>query len=300
LAKALRLGTRGSPLALKQAQIVYEKIRSVFPDQAIDIVPLFTKGDLDLKTPLSQLGGKGVFIKEVELALLENRIDIAVHSFKDITSTLSPITQLAGYFKPESSEDVVLLKQPYTLQTLPKGTVLATGSIRRKAFLQLLRPDIECVGIRGNIHTRIETFKAAPWEGLVLSEAGLLRMAIRWPDLLRFEPEQMIPAPGQGVIALQTRLDDPLANTICEAVGDQEQWVISSLERELLVAVGFDCRIPLGCRIQWCSATHVEVYIKVFKRDSFEFHTEHFTCLATQAADKVFAVGQSLKQWMDN
>src|SRR5688572_24414313 len=146
----IRLGTRGSALALSQARLVQATLRTRFPDCDFDSLVIKTSGDIDLKSPLSEIGGKGVFIREIEQALSDGKIDIAVHSHKDVTVAVLPGLELAGFLRAETTADALVLKADHTLDTLPKGAVLATGSMRRKALLKKMRPDIQTVGIRGN------------------------------------------------------------------------------------------------------------------------------------------------------
>jgi len=243
----IRLGTRGSQLALAQAEIVKHKLMMADASLQIDICPIMTQGDKDLKSPLYAIGGKGVFIKELEMALMDNAIDIAVHSLKDMTTTLASGTQLTGFLAAESVWDVLILKQPHqSLQDLPQGAILATGSLRRKALLKKLRPDINTVEIRGNVLTRLDKLRTENFQGLLLSEAGLIRLHQTAIISQRLDPTVFCPAPGQGVIALQTHSDKPEINDICLLINDELQRLKSMTELAFLEKVGLDCRAPLG------------------------------------------------------
>jgi len=245
----IRLGTRKSKLALAQADMVAAHIRVRYPDIEVAIVPLSTPGDIDKTTPLSQLGGKGVFISTLETALLKNNIDIAVHSLKDVTSESSPDLILAGYLKPEACEDALVVSKnhttPLTLATLPENPKIGTGSLRRKGLLAELRPDAICVDIRGNVETRIQKCDT-DLDAVILSKAGLLRLGLESRVSETLAPETFIPAPGQGVIALQTRTADSDALQLCTTISDPQQTIISTLEMTLLKRLGLGCQFPFG------------------------------------------------------
>lgn len=243
----IRLGTRGSKLALAQAEIVKKKFESLFPDLSFEIKVIHTLGDKDLKSPLYEIGGKGVFIKELELGLKEQEVDIAVHSLKDITSQLLPELQLSAFLKAEAVTDVIILKKECAhFEDIPKGATLATGSLRRKALLKKLRPDIKTTDIRGNVQTRLAKLESGNIDGILLSEAGLIRLGMEEIISYRFNPYIFCPAPGQGVIALETRKADKHITELCEKINSKEQMIKSTTELAFLGKVGFDCRIPLG------------------------------------------------------
>ena len=258
----LRLGTRGSALARKQADIVSSLLHAHFPNMDINVVVIKTSGDLDQLSPLSQIGGKGVFIKELEAALIDRQIDIAVHSFKDITSSMPEALVLAGYLTPESRADVVILKPGLRFETLPPDSILATGSVRRQALLKQIAPHLKTIGIRGNVQNRLDKLAMmSEWSGIILSEAGLIRLGLEGRISHRFEPFLFYPAPGQGVIALQCRTGDAKSVRYCESVTDPTQKIISTVEFNFLKTVGFDCRLPLGL---YTTLAGEEVHVKGF------------------------------------
>ena len=246
--KHIRLGTRKSKLAIIQAEQVAQALLEVCGLPSV-LVPLSTPGDTDKTTPLSQLGGKGMFISTLETALLDHDIDIAVHSLKDVTSETSDQLCLSGFLKPEACEDALILSkkhpQTLTLQTLPQHAKIGTGSLRRKGLLAELRSDIQCVDIRGNVETRIQKCDQE-LDAVILSKAGLIRMGLtdRISDTL--DPFVFIPAPGQGVITLQTRCKDAAIITSCQAISDSRQALISGLELSLLRRLGLGCQFPFG------------------------------------------------------
>ena len=245
--RTLRLGTRGSKLALAQAEIVKAKLEKKHPEIHFEIKVIHTQGDIDLTSPLCEIGGKGVFIKEIEVALLNKQADIAVHSLKDITSALLPELQLSAFLPAEAFTDVIILNKKYKhFDELPLGATLATGSMRRKALLKKLRPDIKTIDIRGNVLTRISKLEEGTFDGVLLSEAGLIRLNLQHLISYRFNPYLFCPAPGQGVIALETRKDDADIIQICKSINDKDQEIKTSTELAFLEKVDFDCRAPLG------------------------------------------------------
>lgn len=245
MTQLIRLGSRRSPLALAQAHITSEKIRNLYPNIRIEIVEIETTGDKNQIDPLSAIGGKGVFIRELETALIDNRIDIAVHSLKDVTSNTYPELSLFGFFKAESVKDALISNTGYTLTTLPQNARIGTGSMRRKALLRHFRPDITTVDIRGNIATRLSHLDRGI-DAILLSEVSLMRLNIQTVQAIPLLETQFIPAPGQGVIALEARNSDPIHIRICKEVSHPIQYIISNAQISFLKAVGFDCQTPLG------------------------------------------------------
>ena len=243
MSKTIRLGTRGSALALAQAHIVKTALEKKDPEILIEICPIKTEGDQDQKSTLSEIGGKGVFIKAIEHALSQGAVDIAVHSLKDVTTHLESTLCLAGFLKAESNADAIV---GGTLKSLPKNSVVGTSSLRRRALLKLQRPDLNFVDIRGNVETRINKIKPGSIDAVILSEAGLIRLNLIHHIQERLSPEMFYPAPGQGVITLETRKDDAINIWRCQAISSPEQTFIAETEFALLQALGFDCRIPLG------------------------------------------------------
>jgi hydroxymethylbilane synthase len=240
------LGTRGSQLARAQAAIVADRLRQCAPHCKIEIAIIVTSGDRDQKSRLSVVGGKGIFIRELEGALLDGSIDAAVHSFKDVTTQLAPSLTLASFLQPESVGDVMVTHGKVPLEQLPKGARIGTGSMRRKALLLRLRPDLVIADIRGNLDTRLAKVERGDYDGIMLSEAGLIRLGLDDRIAVRFDPSTFFPAPGQGVITLETRRTDGELRELCAIAGDTRQQSISTAELALLSTVGFDCRTPLG------------------------------------------------------
>lgn len=242
----INLGTRGSKLAIAQAEIVAKRLRAIDPSLAVNIVKISTTGDKDQRTSLSQIGGKGVFIRELEQALIDGTIDLAVHSFKDITSSLPSGLEMCAFFSPESVCDVMICRDDISLDRLPPNARIGTGSMRRRALLSRIRPDFKFSDIRGNIDTRISKLETGFCDAIVLSEAGLIRLGLQEKISWRFDPSHFYPAPGQGVIALEIRQADNKVRDLCLKAGNDSQRVISLAELSALTNLGFDCRTPFG------------------------------------------------------
>lgn len=244
------IGTRGSALALAQTEKVSSLLASARPGLKIDISIITTSGDTLGDASLADIGGKGVFIKELEHALLNGTIDIAVHSMKDVTSRLAHGLMLAGFLGAESVRDVLVYKERISFDRVPAGAIIGTGSMRRKMLLLKLRPDLQTKNIRGNVETRIKKVRRGEVDGVIVSEAGLIRLG-RTADITHvFDPAVFYPAPGQGVIALQTREDDAKNVALCDTITDPKQRIISEAEYSFLSRLGFDCKEPMGVYTQ--------------------------------------------------
>jgi hydroxymethylbilane synthase len=244
--KHLRLGTRGSSLALIQTKKVQQKLQQLYPDVTIEIVPISTKGDSDKKTPLNLMGGKGVFIKELEQALVDRHIDIAVHSLKDVTTELHDDLILSGFLKPESITDSLVSKNHVSLKNLPTASKIGTGSMRRQALLKRLRPDIEVIPLRGNVETRIKKCREENYDAIILSTAGLIRMGFESVITEELNPCEFTPAPGQGVIVLECRKDTPFSLDACRQISDVDQTRISLFEYQIINNLNLHCGYPYG------------------------------------------------------
>ena len=243
----LRIGTRGSKLALWQAEFIKSEINSLFPDIQIKIEIIKTEGDILVNSPLSEIGGKGVFVKDIEKALLENKIDLAVHSLKDIPSVLPMGLIISAVTKREHAADALVSKNDVKLEDLKAGSRIGTGSLRRKAQLLHHDPDLEIVPIRGNVETRIDKLNNENLDAVILAVAGLQRLGFGDRISQVVDCEILIPAPGQGIIAVESREMDDKTNNILNNLNDLNSKYESLLERSFLKSLGGDCNIPAGC-----------------------------------------------------
>ncbi|MGI8961831.1 MAG: hydroxymethylbilane synthase [Bryobacteraceae bacterium] len=240
LTRVLTIGSRGSQLALWQAQFVAAHLKRRGVTARIEIIR--TTGDHLQTASLVQAGGKGLFTKEIEEALLTGTIDVAVHSLKDLPTEGREGLAIAALPEREDPRDAIVGSP---LKDVPHGASVGTSSGRRAAQLRLLRPDLQIQPIRGNIDTRLRKLKEGQYEAVVLAAAGLRRLGLAHEISEVFSPQQMCPAPGQGALAIQTRTDDP-AREICAQFNDESTSQAVTCERTVLAALGGGCQLPVG------------------------------------------------------
>jgi hydroxymethylbilane synthase len=244
--RKLRVGSRGSRLALVQAHAIIDALRGRHPGISIEIEIIQTEGDRVTDRPLSRIGASGLFIKEIESALLDGRIDLAVHSMKDLPSKLSPGLALAATTERVDPRDALVSRGASEIASLPAGGTVATGSLRRRSQLLARRPDLEVVDLRGNVPTRIEKFDRSSWEAIVLAGAGLTRLGLTSRIRSYIPVEDMLPAVGQGALALETRTDE---EELVERLGflDHEPTALAvTCERAFLARLEGGCQVPIG------------------------------------------------------
>ena len=247
----IRVGTRGSKLALAQTNYVVDRLKAAFPENEYEIEVITTKGDIDLSKPLDAIGSKGLFVDEIENALLAGDIQMAVHSMKDMPDTPKEGLVFADAWTREDARDVLILKKASSLDELPKGANIATGSKRRSYQLLKLRPDINICPIRGNIDSRIrkmyeENPCKEPLDGIILAAAGLKRLGLEEHISQYFNVEEMIPAPAQGTLVIEVAEENKELLNIVNTLADEETKEITFLERGFLKAIGGDCHLPVG------------------------------------------------------
>lgn len=253
----IKIGTRGSKLALAQANYVLERLKQNFPENDFEIVVIKTTGDLDQHRPLDAIGSKGIFTDEIEDALLNGRIQLAVHSMKDMPDTLKDGLTFADPWDREDARDVFILNHYKSLKDLPKGANVATGSKRRSYQLLKLRPDINIYPIRGNIDTRIRKLRegladGTKLDGIVIAAAGLKRIGLAHEISEYFNVDDMIPAPAQGTLAIELKSDNYELLDMVNSLSDSKIKDITFLERGFLKKIGGDCHLPIGA---YASAT---------------------------------------------
>ena len=243
----LRIGTRGSKLALAQAGMVKEALEKAQPGLACELVTIRTSGD-ELSGELSeeQAALKGFFVKELDEALLSGKVDLAVHSAKDMEADLPKGLAVAAVLRREDPRDALVAAQGATLRTLPAGARVGVSSLRRAAQLKRLRRDLECVAVRGNVDTRLRKLEAGEADALVLAAAGLIRLGLGARISEALEPAQMLPAPCQGTLALEVREDRADVAGVLRPLEDTGARAEFEAERALLKALGGNCRVPLG------------------------------------------------------
>ena len=248
----LRIGTRGSKLALTQSDWVKEKIEIRHPDVQVELVRIKTTGDKNLDSPLSKIGGKGIFVKEIEEALLSKRIDLAVHSMKDVPAALPDGLILSTFPKREDPRDAFLSVKYQGLEQLPPGARVGTGSLRRSAQLLHIRPDLELVPMRGNVDTRLGKLETGEYEAIILAVSGLKRLGLGDRISQILVVEQLLPAIGQGALGLEVRREDERTINRIDFLNHRETKITVKAERAFIKELEGGCQVPLGafCRTE--------------------------------------------------
>jgi hydroxymethylbilane synthase len=243
-----RIGSRGSPLALVQAREVQSRLAAAagLDAERIEIKVIRTTGDVVQDRPLAEAGGKGLFTKEIEEALLSGKIDLAVHSAKDLPAVLPAGLLLAGFLPREDPRDAFISSRAKTLRELPPGAVLGTASPRRQAFVKRLRPDVRVVTLRGNVETRLRKLEAGEVDATLLAVAGLKRLGLLSAVTAILDPDEFLPAVGQGAIAIETRADDAKTRALVATIDDVDTACALAAERAFLAVLDGSCRTPIG------------------------------------------------------
>ncbi|PSR34823.1 MAG: hydroxymethylbilane synthase [Sulfobacillus benefaciens] len=287
----IRIGTRSSALAVAQS----EAVRQVLLNHGIEaeLATFDTKGDQVLDRALDKIGDKGLFTTELEMALRNHDIDMAVHSLKDLPTQLAVGLTVAAYTLPEDARDVLIAEPGTTLAGLPAGAVVGTSSLRRAAFLREQRPDIQVVPVRGNLQTRVDKWRNQKWAGLILAAAGVHRL--RWHSLIAeyLDPEVMVPAPGQGVLAVEMAQDHRELTTILNLLNDPEIAPRVVAERQVLATLAGGCQIPLG---SYATLSQGKIFLtaKVASRDGQIIMTAIGEDLVANAVALGHQVGEEL------
>ena len=244
--RGLKIGTRGSALALWQAEWVRAQLLEAHTELTVELVTIKTTGDKILDVPLAQVGGKGLFVKEIEEALQEGRADLAVHSVKDMPAELPTGLHLAVIPLREDPRDVLVSRNGATLDRLPQGARVGTSSLRRSAQLLNLRPDLRIETMRGNVDTRLRKLETEGIDAIVLAAAGLNRLELNQMITEYLEPHRMLPAVGQGALGIETRIDDSYTNETVATLNHKPTMVSVSAERAFLRRLEGGCQVPIG------------------------------------------------------
>ena len=246
MSRRVRIGTRGSQLALRQAEEIAAGLRRAWPRIEVELVPIRTSGDRLATAHLAEVGGKGLFVQEIDEALREGRVDLAVHSLKDLPGERPRDLVLAAFPRREDPRDVLVGATPTTMDALPTGARVGTSSLRRSVQLLARRPDVAAMPIRGNVDTRLRKLRQGEYDALLLAAAGLRRLGLLDATATLLEPDEMLPAVGQGTLAVETRADDGEILALAEPLTDGETRAATLAERAFLEAVGGTCTTPLA------------------------------------------------------
>ncbi|KXF82496.1 hydroxymethylbilane synthase [Enterovibrio coralii] len=242
----VRIATRQSPLALWQAEYVKHALETTHPGLVVELVPMVTKGDIILDTPLAKVGGKGLFVKELEQAMLEGRADIAVHSMKDVPVEFPEGLGLVTICEREDPRDAFVSNNYESISALPEGAVVGTSSLRRQCQLRAMRPDLVVKDLRGNVGTRLGKLDAGEYDAIILASAGLNRLNLHDRIRNEIEPEEILPAVGQGAVGIECRLDDDRVRALLAPLADANTTHRVLCERAMNNRLMGGCQVPIG------------------------------------------------------
>ncbi|MFH4621386.1 hydroxymethylbilane synthase [Vibrio furnissii] len=242
----IRIATRQSPLALWQAHFVKDALQAAHPELEVELVTMVTRGDVILDTPLAKVGGKGLFVKELEVAMLEGRADLAVHSMKDVPVDFPEGLGLVTICEREDPRDAFVSNTYASLDELPHGAIVGTCSLRRQCQLKEARPDLVIKELRGNVGTRLGKLDAGEYDAIILAAAGLKRLQLEQRIRSLIEPEQSLPAVGQGAVGIECRLDDARLRALLAPLSDADTTDRVLCERAMNLTLEGGCQVPIG------------------------------------------------------
>ncbi len=275
--REIRIGTRGSSLALYQAEQVKNAIKAFYPDLRPEIVIVQTKGDEIVDVALSKIGDKGLFTKELESELANGEIDMAVHSLKDLPTELPDHFTIGAILKRGDFRDALVSKYNKKLCELTSANRIGTSSLRRQANLLHLNKDLQIVDIRGNINTRLRKMEEGYCDAIVMAAAGLIRLGLEKYITEILEPGTFIPAVSQGAIAVETLKNNELITRLCEKINHRQTWLACRMERAFLNALQGGCQIPAGC-YTFMNESSVSITGFIASADGKTYIKEQLTC----------------------
>lgn len=293
----LRIATRKSALALWQAEHVAAELRAAHPGLTVELVPMTTRGDEIQDRSLATVGGKGLFLKELEVAMQEGRADLAVHSLKDVPAELEPGFTLPAVLPRADAADAFISNDYAHLAELPLGARVGTSSLRRQALLRALRPDLNLLDLRGNVGTRLGKLDAGHYDAIVLACAGLERLGLAQRIRGRLAAPDWLPAPGQAAIAIEARSDQPGTLALLATLDDKDTRIAVDAERAMNQALGGSCTVPVGA---WCVLTERGLHLSGLVGDvssgrllraEAEGGSDEAQALGRRVADALFAQG---------
>lgn len=282
--RTIRIATRRSPLALWQANHVRDLLLKQWPNLTIQLLPMTTSGDKFLKDKLLAIGGKGLFVKELEQALVDKRADLAIHSAKDMPAEFPAGLTLAAICKRDNPFDVLVSKHYSSLSNLPQHATVGTGSLRRQSQLLAYRPDLCIKPLRGNINTRLAKLEAGEYDAILLAAAGLERMGFNNAITEQLSDKIMLPACGQGALAIECRTDDKEMRELVHSLNDPLSSVCVHTERQVNALLGGNCHVPLAV---FCAPTQhgkLMLQAKILNHDGSHVILDHQTGTLDEAA----------------
>ncbi len=243
----VRIATRESPLALWQAEFIKAELEAAHPGLQVELLGMTTRGDQILDSPLAKIGGKGLFVKELETALLDGRADIAVHSMKDVPMEFPPGLGLSIICEREDPRDAFVSNHYKSLTELPEGAKVGTSSLRRQCQIRAQRPDLEIIDLRGNVNTRLRKLDEGQYDAIILASAGLLRLEMEDRIAERISPEDSLPAGGQGAVGVEARVDDERIKKLLAPLHHQATAERVYAERAMNLTLQGGCQVPIAC-----------------------------------------------------
>lgn len=261
--KTIRIATRKSPLALWQAHFIGQSLQKIWPDVQYKLLPLLTSGDRFLKDSLKEKGGKGLFVKELETALLNEQADLAVHSMKDVPSTFPAGLYLPVICQRESPADAFISKPSHSLATLPSGSIIGTASLRRQAQLLAYRPDLHIKTLRGNVQTRLKKLQEGEFDAIILAAAGLERLQLNAMINHYIDASIMLPACGQGALGIEIRCEDNPMRALLQPLHHEISASCVHAERHVNYLLGGNCHVPLAVHGALCSPEEMVLEARV-------------------------------------
>ncbi|MBZ4646439.1 MAG: hydroxymethylbilane synthase [Petroclostridium sp.] len=285
----LVIGSRGSELALKQTEWVITKLKENFPEMEYQIKVIKTKGDRILDVTLNKIGGKGLFVKEIEQELLQGSIDMAVHSMKDVPTEIPDELEIGAVSQREDPRDVLVSREGRDLYSLPAGAVVGTSSLRRQVQILRLRPDLNIVPLRGNILTRLNKVKTE-FDAIVLAAAGLKRAGLEANITQYFAPTEFVPAVGQGILGIEIRKNDNISQEILKCLHNPQAFTCIQAERAFLTRLNGGCHVPIGA-YAWMEGEKLKMYGMFYQgkmiREYAEGSANHPQELGIALAEKI-------------
>ncbi len=291
----IRIGTRASKLALTQADEVKNLLikKCNLREDQIEIIKITTSGDKIQDVSLADIGGKGLFIKELEENLLAKKIDIAIHSAKDVPPILHEATEIAAFSVRKDARDYFISQKYSSISELPQGAVIGTSSARRKAILLRLRPDLKIVNFRGNVDTRLNKLEKNEVDGTILATCGLMRLNKKIDEKNIISTNTMLPAAGQGCLAIQLLNENKEVYNLIRKINDEKSEICVKTEREFLRAIGASCKTPIAAYCSFLNDDELELKTIIFDFDGSEIFATNFTFkianaskMALEAANK--------------
>lgn len=295
--KLVRIATRKSALALWQAEFVKAQLEHFHDDVRVELVPMSTQGDIILDTPLAKIGGKGLFVKELEQAMLDGRADIAVHSMKDVPVEFPDDLELHVICEREDPRDAFVSNNFANIDALPQGAIVGTSSLRRQCQIRALRPDLEIRDLRGNVNTRLAKLDSGQYDAIILAAAGLIRLEMgeRIRDFI--EPEVSLPANGQGAVGIECRINDEVTKALLAPLEHSETRIRVNAERAMNRHLEGGCQVPIGA---YALVDGEQVHLRglvgaidgsEILRDEISGHVNNAEKLGIELAKKLLAQG---------